>query len=386
MSDTAPAGLRYAPFLLVASVGYVTFGYSAIPSLIVERFDTTLVSVGLLMSAILLGFGLVQIPVGRFFDRSGTTRPLLVAGLLHVPLSVLLDLAPTFDSLLALRFGWALISGTIVVGGATHISRLYAGHTATRMQGIYGGVLTLGGALGFVVVPVVAGRTGWFGVHAVGGVLALPAVALLAGHATGSGAEHTRPERLANGAGSLDVSGLISDPAVAVAAVCYVAVLSSYISLSTFVTTYFADAGVLVSLNAVVLALAGLGRAAGGIGTEHWRVDDVRTIAAAAAAGTAGFLALAVADQPLLVALLPMATMVAVSVPFGAIYSVAARADVGEGIGLGVVLGVGNITALVYPAVTGALREATGSYESAFLLLAATNLVAAAVALWFRRR
>jgi nitrate/nitrite transporter NarK len=272
-----------------------------------------------------------------------------------------------------------------VTGGATHVARLYSGPAATRMQGLYGGVLTLGGALGFVVVPAVTARTGWVGLHSVGAILAIPAAVALFVHARGSAVDHTRPATIADTTGTVDVREILGSPAVLVASICYVAVLSSYITLSTFVTTYFEEAGVLVSLNAIVLALAGVARVAGGVGAEWGQVDDTRTIAVSGVAGTAGFLGLAVAGHPLLIATLPMATMIAVSVPFGSIYNVAAGAEVGEGPGLGVVLAVGNLAALVFPAVTGAVRETTGSYGAAFALLAGANLVAVGAAVWLGR-
>lgn len=56
-----------------------------------------------------------------------------------------------------------------------------------------------------------------------------------------------------------------------------------------------------------------------------------------------------------------MTTMVAVSAPFGAVYNVAARTDIGEAVGLRVVLGVDNLVALVIPAVIGAVRKVTAA-------------------------
>lgn len=385
MSDPTPAGLRYAPYVVGASVGYVTFGYAAVPSLVVARFDADLVSVGLLMSAVLLAYGVVQIPAGRFLDDAGTTRPLLAGTVVHALLAVALDLVPTFEAVFALRFVWGLVGGFLVVAGATHVARLYAGGMGTRMQGLYGGALTFGGAVAFVVVPAVTARTGWVGVHALGAVLAVPAIVALAPHVRGSSGGRPAPRPVANGDSAVALRGLFREPPVVLAAICYVTVLGSYITLSTFVTAYFEDLGVLASLNATVLALASVARAGGGIGAERWQVDDARTIAVAAAGGVVGFLGLAVAEHPLLVATLPMATMVAVSAPFGAVYNVAAGTDVGKGSALGVVLAVGNLAALVFPAVTGAIREVTGSYGAAFVLLAVVNGVTVGAALALRR-
>lgn len=382
MSVAAPRGLRYAPFLLIGSVGYVTFGYSAVPSTVVVRFGTNLVSVGLLMSSVLLAFGLVQIPSGWVLNATRTTPLLLVGALLHALFAVALDLAPTFRSLLVFRFLWGLAGGFLVAAGATHVARLYSGTVATRMQGIYGGVLTLGGAFGFLVVPAITTRSGWLGTHAIGALLALPAIVALAMYVRRD-YERLRPPETRTQRTRLRV--LFADPTIGLAALCYVAVLSSYITLSTFVTAYFEDVGVLVSLNALILVLAGVARAAGGIGTEWWMIDDTNAIAVAASSAAVGFIALAFVSHPVLAAVLPMATIVAASAPFGAVYKVASDTDVGAGVGLGVVLAVGNLASLVFPALAGSIREATGGYEGAFLLLAGVNLVCVGAALALKR-
>jgi nitrate/nitrite transporter NarK len=47
-----------------------------------------------------------------------------------------------------------------------------------------------------------------------------------------------------------------------------------------------------------------------------------------------------------------------------------------EGTAIATMVAAGNVAALVVPAVTGALRDATGDYTGGFLLLAVLNLVA----------
>jgi nitrate/nitrite transporter NarK len=80
--------------------------------------------------------------------------------------------------------------------------------------------------------------------------------------------------------------------------------------------------------------------------------------------------------------------MLAVSVPFGAVYNVAASATDAEGVALATVVAIGNVAALSLPAITGTVRDATGGYGGAFALLAVLNGVAvvAAVALVRRSR
>jgi nitrate/nitrite transporter NarK len=68
--------------------------------------------------------------------------------------------------------------------------------------------------------------------------------------------------------------------------------------------------------------------------------------------------------------------MLAVSLPFGAIYNVAADATTAEGSALAMVIAIGNLVALVLPVVTGSIRDATGGYEGAFMILVGLNVLA----------
>jgi cyanate permease len=77
--------------------------------------------------------------------------------------------------------------------------------------------------------------------------------------------------------------------------------------------------------------------------------------------------------------------MLAVSVPFGAIYNVAAGATAAEGSALAMVIAVGNLVALVLPVVTGSIRDATGGYEGAFMILVGLNTLAIGAAVLITR-
>lgn len=405
----APWTLRYAPHLAVTSVGYVVFAYASVPSLVIDRFGLSFVSVGLLMSVVLLAFTGVQLPGGRIADRHSTARLLLVALVAHALVAAVLDLAPSFASLLVLRGLWGLAGGFIVTVGATHIARLYAGAAATRQQGAFGGMLTIGGALAFLLTPRITAVTGWYGVHAVGALVALPAIVALWPHrdtlavappSTPSSRESSRIDPRPSSdedRAHVPVSGTESEhehgwasrrvpihPVVVAAALCYVATLSAYITLSTFITAYFNDIGVLGPLNVAVLVMASVGRIGGGVAVGQWTFDDARVIAVATIAATIGFAALTLLSGPALI-VLPLATMLAVSVPFGAIFNIAADAPTSQGTAIAVVVAFGNLAALVLPAVTGLVRDVTGGYDGAFVLLSGLNAVAVLGALWLVR-
>ncbi|MEA5387787.1 hypothetical protein VB773_18030 [Haloarculaceae archaeon H-GB2-1] len=186
--------------------------------------------------------------------------------------------------------------------------------------------------------------------------------------------------------GGVSPLSVATDPRVLLASLCYVAIISSYMTLSTFVTAYFDELGVVGPLNALVLGTATVGRGLGGSAVFRLPVGDEGVIGGATGVALAGLLLLAGGSSgPLLVAL-PFVVMLAVSVPFGAVYNVAASATDAEGTALATVVAVGNLAALAFPAITGTVRDATGGYDGAFVLLGALNALAVGAAVTLSRR
>ena len=366
-------GIRYGPQLLIFAVGYVVFSYAAVPGLVIERFGVGFTAVGLLMSAALSAFVLVQPIGGRFVDRRATLPLLLRLGAVQAVIAVVIDVPTQFWLVLVLRALWGLVAGLVITAGATQIARTYTGTRATRNQGVYGGVLTGGGAVAFLFTPRIVEVTGWFGVHALGGVLTVPALVTLwlgRRHAPDT-APRPASERIDS-----DRSTPLFDRVVVLAAGCYIAILGGYVTLSTFVTAYFDDLGVTGPLNAIALLAASLGRASGGFAVTHPAVDDGRLIATTTAVGAAGLVAMAFGDG-LALLVLPLVVLATVSLPFGAIFKTASNAVRRDGTALAVVVAAGNTGALVLPIVTGQLRDLTGNYDAAFLVLAVLNAGAA---------
>lgn len=365
-----PLGLRVAPHLAVVSVGYVMFGYAGVPEFYLRRYEIGYASFGLMLSATLLPFVLVQWPASRLVKRTATTRLLVAATVAQAALASTVDFAPTFPAALGLRFLWGLGGGLVLSVGATHVARLYDGDAASRQQGVYGGMLTLGGAFGFLIAPRLTAATNGVGIHALGALVAVPAVGALYRNRSD---RLTAPPNAASGAA--DASAL-TDRVVLLASLCYVAAIGSYLTLSAFVTAYFEDVGIGGPLNALVLGVATLGRAAGGSAVVGLPVTDPKVIAGASTVAALGFGALAAAPSGPLRVGLPVLVMLAVSLPFGAIYNVAAGAAAAEGSALATVIAIGNLVALALPAVTGSIRDATGGYEGAFALLVGLNALA----------
>lgn len=376
-STGSPWALCYVPHLAVSSTGYVLFAYAAVPDVLMARFDVGFPALGLLMSAALFSVVLAQPLSGRLTARATTTEILLVATVAHLLLAVAQDFAQSFWTLLALRVVWGLPTGVILTAGGTHIARLFEGSAATRQQGIYGGTLTLGGALSFLLVPSLSPTIAPFDLYTLGALLGLPAVGVLWQYRNDSSTAPTHEESPSSGSDSaLALRDIVTHPVVAVTSLCYVASLGSYVTVSTFVTSYYAELGVSVPVNVLVLVVASVGRATGGAVVRQWSLDDYQLIRAALGVATLGFVLLAITRSLWVIVALTFVVMLGASFPFGAIYHATTDAIVKSGNALAIVIAAGNVAALILPTVTGVIRAMTGGYGGAFLLLGALNAAA----------
>jgi nitrate/nitrite transporter NarK len=375
---------RYSPHIAVFSVGYVLFVYAAVPNIFMTRFAMGFTALGLLMSAALFSVVLAQPLCSRLTTRISTTNILLAATVMHVLLAIALDFAQTFRTLLALRAVWGLAAGIILTSGGTHIARLYSGSAATRQQGIYGGMLTFGGALSFLLAPHLRLPFVPFDLFIPGALLGIPAIGILWWYRRDRTTAPQRPHSLSNSDANLSAQYILTHPAIIVASLCYIASLGSYVTLSTFITAYFDDLGVIGPLNVFVLLVASVARALGGAVVQWWSIGDRRIVRFATVSATLGFMLLAIVQSPPYIIILPFVVMLAVSFPFGAIYHIATETITEEGTALAIVIAAGNIAALILPTFTGILRATSGGYSSGFLLLGAINAVAVGSIVWLR--
>jgi predicted MFS family arabinose efflux permease len=401
--------LELAPHAAAVSLGYVIFSYAAVPVSLTTRLGIDFASFGLLTSAALGAFVLSQPVASRLTDTESTARLLRWALLAHVVLAVGLDLVASFPALLVLRGVWGLVGGFLLSVGATQLARLHTGAATTRQQGVYGALLTFGGAVGFLVTPslveVATATPGVGPIHAPGALLALPAFVLVARRdgddatrpPTGDGTEPDAvgsrsgpgPETLAEAGSGGEPEprvSVLTHPVVLLAAFVYVAIIGSFVTLSTFVTAYYTDLGVAGPLSAFVLVVATVGRWLGGRAVADEWLTDATVILWGTAVAAVGFVALAAPLPQALVVALPPVAMLAVSLPFGAVYAVAARATPRDGAALAVVVAAGNVGSIVLPAATGAARDVTGAYGVGFLALGSLNVLALVGVVVFRRR
>ncbi|MFK0295439.1 multidrug effflux MFS transporter [Streptomyces sp. NPDC090442] len=121
----------------------------------------------LTLTAFMLGMGLGQLVLGPVSDRFGRRRPLLAGAVVMIAASILCALAPSLNTLIALRFVQGFSGAAGVVIGRAVISDIAKGNAAAKL---FGTLMTLTG-LAPIIAPLIGGTltesTGWRGIFLV---------------------------------------------------------------------------------------------------------------------------------------------------------------------------------------------------------------------------
>ncbi|HZB75533.1 MAG TPA: MFS transporter [Solirubrobacteraceae bacterium] len=170
------AALRaMAPFLLAAGAMFaVMYSTQAILPELGREFGVSPARAGLSVSAVIAAVALGGWFWGPLSDRIGRRASLVAAsGLIVVP-SLLLPLAPSFGTLLALRVLQGLCMPGLLTVGLPYVTEAYSPALGARAMGYYISSLVAGGLVGRVGVALVTAATSWRA--ALAGVAVLPLV------------------------------------------------------------------------------------------------------------------------------------------------------------------------------------------------------------------
>src|SRR6202030_4025692 len=130
--------------------------------------------VGLLSTFLFLGLAVMYIPAGALTDRFGP-RPVLIGFSIVLVLGgVLLPLVPNLTWILACRMIIGFGAGGTFVAGAGVASSL--GKYAPLGQGLYGGSVQIGSALGLLLTPLLYSWFNWQGAFLCWGLLGIASI------------------------------------------------------------------------------------------------------------------------------------------------------------------------------------------------------------------
>lgn len=353
---------------------------------LLDGLSLSRVQVGLFLPAAYLGGILSALPAGWLTERRGVRWPLAAGQVLTGSMVVLAATAPDLPSALACLFLSGLGFGVLNPATGKAVVDWFPPRERGRAMGIKQTGLTLGGIASAAGLPSLAAALGWRVALGVAGAVSLLSALLIAlGYrdpaprpATSSAA----PARFA------DVGPFLRRPAVVVVFACGLALSLLQSGVLAYFVLSVCDTFAMTAVDAGrLLALAHLGGAVGrlGWGAISDRVFGGRrrpglTINALIAVAAFGALGLGAALPPALLPALALAVGIAAFGWVGLYFALVA--EIGGARASGLLTGVAVIFAwggvLVGPPVLGILLDATDSYGTTWLALAATALAVAA--------
>jgi cyanate permease len=349
--------------------------------------------VGLLSTLLYVGIGLTYLLGGVFADRWGARRVLFGSLLLVGGGGCLLPLFPNLVWIVSMRALIGLGSGAAIVAGS---QAARVGPYAAFGQGLFGGAMQAGAALGLFVTPALLASFGWQGAFVTWGLLGLVAAG---GCVVALGDEPvpatSRPRRLREAwqSGALWSLGLIHFGTLGLGQ-AIASWLALYLAMS-----YGMPVGVAAMIGGLGLLAGTLFRPLGGWLLSRGRCEHVLLLRTGTLLACGGVILLAL---PLHVPLLSAwgITLLAcgTTLPYAAVFDQAGRIGktcaLGPGTAQGVVSVISAPASAFGPPLIGVLLERGGSFTPAFgafilvglLAITAAVLAGPALKLASRRR
>ena len=365
-----------ALFLICAFAAAVSTSYTShgpILSLISGDFGLDAASAGAIATAFFLGGATTLLFGGTFADRHGA-RPAVTGGFLVVALSAIACgvLDPSYQALLAWRFVGGLGGGFSFAAGASYTRSVFSGRGQHLAQGLYGASFLAGSGSTLVFMPLLAGPDGdWRRAYILSGlaVLAVWVAWWLVAPPDRAARARTTPESTPGIRPALRArnSWLL--------ALCHMCGFGLAMVAGTWVVTYvargfglpLAQAGLLGSL---VLVVGIVARTTGGVLLERG-LPPVRVIRVGLGLAIVGLSTMALTGQLAGALVGLVATGLGIGLPYAAVFNGAAASVPASPAAAQAFVGWGGVlTAIVGPPLVGVLLDATGSFESGFLVLA----------------
>jgi MFS family permease len=366
----------------------VPFGLGALAPSLRDRYDLSRGEVGLAATAIFTSVALLSIPMGRFADRVGVWRAVLVASAIVGTATAAMGLAAAYTTLLVLLVvvgvGYAAVNPATNKGVMVAVPRARRG----RAMGVKQTGVTAGGIVAAVVLPSAIHGAGWKPTLLVAGV----AMVLLGG--LGALAYRYRTDRRAARApNGVEPLGPPSPPAPAARLLglgCIVGVMiGGQHAVGTHLSLFLVDSrGMQAAAAATALAILHSSATAARIGWGY--VSDRlpggawQTVAVIGAGSVGALVVLAAFGSslplPLLVVLI---VLLGASTQGGnAVYQRALAEEDEERAGRasGIGMTTGFMGAILAPPLFGAVADTAGSYTLPFLLTAGALGIASMLA------
>ena len=332
-----------------------------------DALQLSATEVGLLVAVPVILGSLARIPMGLLTDRYGGVKvftALMVFLLLPLGLSFL---ATSYFGLLFLGF-WLGLAGSSFAIGVPYVSRWFPPHRQGLALGVYG-MGNIGTALAATVAPEVAKEAPWYAAF---WLFMIPLLVLIVLFWVAAPREAIDPARRSSLAGLLEI--LRDEPMSWLLSLLYFVTFGGFVATSIFLPTLLVDlydmehddAG---EVAAAFVIMATLARPVGGwLSDRHGGAVVLLGVLVAVVA-----LATALATQPFFLGILAIFLILGISLGLGngAVFKLVPQFfPARTGTVTGLVGAAGGLGGFFPPIVLGLVRDTTGSYAIAFLLLA----------------
>jgi nitrate/nitrite transporter NarK len=344
----------------VTAVNYTNYG----PLIPILRTDLQIDNgqAGLMSTLLFLGLAVMYIPAGALADRFGQRPVLIGSSILMAAGGVLLPLFPNFTWILFCRTITGFGAGGAFVAGAGVAASM--GKHSSLAQGLYGGSVQVGSALGLLFTPLLYDWFGWRGAFLFWGLLAILVVITWLIVNDGQAA-HT-PTRI-------DVKAGLRSPAVWTLGLSHMGTFGLGNAVAAWIAVYLAyqyglSLGLAATLGSLALLTGMFFRPLGGILIGRGIIGAIPLLRL----GTImGFIGVAFLALPLHLPFLVVAGMaliaIGATIPYTSVFNEAARLrDVGKGVAQGLVSVISVPTVILGPPIIGLLFEHTGNFTLAF--------------------
>ncbi len=336
--------------------------------------------VGLLSTLLYVGIGLTYLLGGVFADRWGSRRVLFGSLLLVGGGGCLLPLFPTLVWIVCMRALIGLGSGAAIVAGS---QAARTGTYAAFGQGLFGGAMQAGAALGLFVTPALLASFGWQGAFVTWGLLGLVAAGccvVALGEEPVPVTSHPRRIREAWHSGALWSLGLVHFGTLGLGQA-----IAPWLALY-LATSYGMPVGVAAMIGGVGLLAGMFFRPLGGWLLSRGRCEHVVLLRTGTLLACGGVILLALPlHVPLLSAWGITLLVGGTTLPYAAVFDQAGRIGKTRALGPGTAQGVVSVisapASAFGPPLIGVLLERGGSFTPAFGALTLAGVLALTAAM-----
>ncbi len=361
----------------VLSCNYTNHG-PLVPTL-VKVLSISMAAAGFFTTAVFLTHGILQMPGGALADKYGSKK-VGTAGLIIIAVgNILTGMAGSYEQILICKFVTGIGTGSAIVAGLRYVPTFFTGKEISLAQGVYGGSILLGSGFVIFVIPHLLAILGWQGVFYTTGTMA--AVLAVLWHLL---APNTPTSGVVT---KINWTGLTTNRNIWLLALTQFGSFGTVISCGVWVNTLLQksvhlDPKMAGMIGSLVLLVGIIIRPLGGLIVDKKWLTAKQVLVLSHAGLGIGFAWVGMVNSmtAAIIAILFAGFMAAL--PFGPIFSYAVVSfPANPGVAMGFVNTWGAIAVMVLPPIMGSLVDSSGTFFSAFYLLAGVAFAASLGAL-----